>query len=174
LEILAFENELQKIKQEKENERSVLGKRTSEDVIDPMDYIDDYLKENTLKLTKYGSQIDIYSQQASENTINDEVTNVNKTTSNRINNVLLDTALHSSNNNTIPMPSSQQNYNVQENTNVNNTNTIPSSDLDAVPTIPAINNQTENDNIDEEANFWASDGEEEWDFDFLANIQNYF
>lgn len=161
------------MKQENEDEGGVLGKRTSEDVIDSRDYIDDYLKEHNSKSMKYGSQIDIYSQQTSENTINDKITNVNTTASNHRINVLLNTTSHSSNNNAAPIFSSQRNYNVQEIPNVNNTNTIPSSASDVVPTIPTINNQSENDNNDE-ANVWASDGEEEWDLDFLANIQNYF
>ncbi|KAL9537723.1 hypothetical protein MBANPS3_011527 [Mucor bainieri] len=169
LEILAFENELKKIKeQQKQNEAegngvedSALGKRTAEEAFDPDEYIDDYLTEHCAKSMKYGSQLGAYSQHPHKS--NSNLTIVHTPHTSRI-----------SDETPIFMPSSQRFFSIPETANVN-TATTTTMIPDENPITATVNgNQAENDQVVDESNPWASDGEEEWDLDFLTNIQNYF
>ncbi|OAD08853.1 hypothetical protein MUCCIDRAFT_159031 [Mucor lusitanicus CBS 277.49] len=174
LEILAFENELNKIKEQKEQngvegngvEGSILAKRTAEEASDPEQYIDAYLTERCAKSRKHSTQLGVHSQQSHES---------NRSTFN------VHTPRVSDETPTF-MPSSQRFFSIPETTNVNNatTTTIPDENPTTTTTsttttsIPVNDNQAEHDQVVEESNPWASDGEEEWDLDFLTNIQDYF
>ncbi|KAK4521933.1 uncharacterized protein ATC70_004471 [Mucor velutinosus] len=168
LEIMAFENELKKIKEQQKQDglegngvdNSVSRKRTAEEASDPDQYINDYLSEHCTKATKHGTQLDVHSQHTYES--NHNTSNVHNQHTPRI-----------SDETPTFMPSSQRFFSIPETAivhNVTTTTTIP----DENPNTTGNDNQAENDQVVEESNPWASDGEEEWDLDFLTNIQNYF
>ncbi|CAO0794424.1 unnamed protein product [Mucor circinelloides] len=162
LEILALENELQKIKeQEKEDggEESLITKRTAEEAADSDQYIDDYLTDHCAKSMKYDSQLDAHSQHPHEGNLDTAIVHTQNTS-------------RSSDETPTFVPSSQRFFSIPEETNVNNTitTTIP----DENPNTTVNDNQTENDQVVQDSSLWASDGEEEWDLDFLENVQSYF
>lgn len=167
LEIMAFENELKKIKEQEEQdgvqgssaEESVLGKRKAEEASDVDQCIDDYSTEQNAKSAKYDTQPDVYSQHPYDSNYN---------TSNVHNPRVSDET-------PTFMPSSQRFFSIPETTNVNNATTTTTIPDENPNTTTANGNQAGNDQIVEEKSTpWASDGEEEWDLDFLTNIQNYF